>query len=342
MEGSSQMSRKLVTIRVIGKIIPIKDADSIELAFIDGWQSVVKKGEFKVGDEVLYFEIDSYLPIRNEFEFLRKSSYRKIESTNEEGFRLRTIKLRGQLSQGLLLPLKTFPEINIDNNNADLSEILGVKKWDPPLPTQISGLVKGSFPGFIPKTDVERIQNLMEYITKYKDSDFEISIKLDGTSMTVYKYDESIGVCSRNLELKEDDNNSLWKVAKKECIPALIKENKNYALQGELIGPRIQGNKENLKEIEFYIFEIFDIYKGKYLSTEERLEFCERNNLKHVPIIERNIKYFQTVDNIDDILKTAKGNSLYNSCREGIVAKKTDDGYVKFKVINNDYLLKEV
>ncbi len=335
--------RKLVSVKTIRRISPIKDANAIELAFVDGWQCVVKKGEFLVGDKALYFEIDSYLPIRDEFEFLRKCCYKKIESTDEEGFRLRTIKLRGELSQGLLLPLNTFPELTDDiiKNTEDLSEILGVKKYEPPVPAHLSGIVKGVFPGFIPKTDVERIQNLIEYITEYKNSDFEMTIKLDGTSMTVYKYNETIGVCSRNLELKEDDNNSLWKVAKKASIPALIKENKNYALQGELIGPGIQKNKEKLKEVEFFIFEIYDIDRGKYLSTKERLEFCERNNLKHVPVLSSSIKYFRNNDILDNILETAKGDSMYGSCREGIVLKKTDDGYVKFKVINNEYLLKE-
>ena len=335
------MERKLVTIRIISKIIPIKNADFIELAFVDGWQCIVKKDEFKAGDKALYFEIDSFLPIRSEFEFLRKSHYKKIQETGEEGFRLRTIRLRDQISQGLLLPIDTFPEINTNDENTDLSEILSVKKWDPPLPAQISGIAKGVFPSFIPKTDVERIQNLInEYPNKYRGKIFEVSIKVDGTSMTVYKKDDIIGVCSRNLELKENDDNSLWKVAKKGPIQSLQTENKNYALQGELVGPGIQKNPEKLKELTFFIFEIFDIDKQSYLSSEDRIKFVNKYSLNHVPILD-TVDFFNKYNTIDEILASSKGKSLQSDIREGIVCKLINKGNIKFKIINNDYLLFE-
>jgi len=109
------MERKLATIRKVNEIKPIEGADMIELAIVDGWQCVVKKGEFKPGDPGVYFEIDSYLPIEERYEFLRKSSYKKIpdqlQGQRAEGFRLKTVKLRGQISQGLMLPPGYFPRI---------------------------------------------------------------------------------------------------------------------------------------------------------------------------------------------------------------------------------------
>lgn len=337
------MERKLVTIRTISDIRPIAKADFIELAVVDGWQVVVKKNEFNAGDKIVYFEIDSFLPVREEFEFLRKSSYKKIQETGEEGFRLRTVKLKGQISQGLVLPINTFPELTDDiiKNTEYLSEILKVKKYEPPLPVCIAGIAKGLFPSFIPKTDVERIQNLIsEYPEKYKRTLFEISIKLDGTSMTVYKKDEQIGVCSKNLELKENNDNSLWIIAKKGPIQSLQMENKNYALQGELIGPGIQKNNDKLKELAFYIFEIFDIDKQIYLPSHERKRFTYKYKLNHVPILEF-MNFFNDFSTIDEMLKLSEGYSLCkDSIREGIVCKSIDDGYIKFKVINNKYLLK--
>jgi RNA ligase (TIGR02306 family) len=102
------MERKLATIRKIKDIVPIEGADAIELALVDGWQVVVAKNVgHKVGDKVVYCEIDSFLPIKEEFEFLRKSSYKKMG--DQEGFRLKTIKLKNTLSQGLILPYSIIP-----------------------------------------------------------------------------------------------------------------------------------------------------------------------------------------------------------------------------------------
>lgn len=101
------MERKLASIRRISDIQPIEGADMIELAIVDGWKVVVAKNVgHKVGDMVVYCEIDSFLPIREEFEFLRKSSFKKMG--DQEGFRLRTSKLRGQISNGLILPLSVL------------------------------------------------------------------------------------------------------------------------------------------------------------------------------------------------------------------------------------------
>jgi RNA ligase (TIGR02306 family) len=153
------MQRKLASIRQISEIREIPGADAIELAIVDGWQVVVAKNvNHKVGNYVVYCEIDSFLPIKPEFEFLRKSSYKKMG--DQEGFRLRTIRLRGVLSQGLILPLDEvipFPN-NLDYMEVgkDVTELLEIKKYEPPVPAELAGKVKGMFPSFIPKTDEER------------------------------------------------------------------------------------------------------------------------------------------------------------------------------------------
>lgn len=250
----AEVNRKLASIRIITEIKPIDGADNIELAIVDGWQCVVKKGEFIVGQLCVYFEIDSFLPIKPEFEFLRKSSYKKMN--DKEGFRLKTIRLRGQLSQGLVLNLdsvglpKDFSRPygpDFFENHNDITEILGIEKYESPIPAQLAGKVKGNFPSFIRKTDQERVQNIWNKVKDLKES-FEVSIKLDGTSCTYYYNNGVFGVCSRNLEIIETEGNTLWDIAKACKIEESLREyGKNVALQGEVIGEGIQGNPENIR-----------------------------------------------------------------------------------------------
>ncbi len=149
------IERKLATVVKIADIQPIVGADAIVVAKVKGWNVVVKVNEYKVGDLAVYYEIDSFLPIRPQFEFLRKSSYKRMVST--EGFRLKTIKLRGQLSQGLLTPIPDG--ILNPKEGDDLTEALDIVKYEHPIPAQLAGKIKGVFPSFIPKTDEIRIQN---------------------------------------------------------------------------------------------------------------------------------------------------------------------------------------
>lgn len=347
--------RKLVTIQTIKDIRPIENADAIEVATVLGWNVVVKRGEFSVGDKAVYFEIDSFLPCEPHFEFLRKGCYKQLPD-GTEGFRLRTVRLRGQLSQGLLLPLSSFP--NIDFSWAEIgdevTELLGVTKYDPPMPASIAGDAKGLFPSFIQKTDQERIQNLYDkYATVYADEPFEVSVKLDGSSATYYYYNGEFGVCSRNLELKETDHNTLWAVQRKYNIKAILEfiyeqTGKHYALQGELIGEGIQGNKEGLRGQDFYLFDIYDIDESRYISPRERLavynEFLQPAGVNHVPIISHYDKTFQRT--LEDILEYASGPSLNAATREGLVFKsltplETPYGQiVSFKAISNQFLEK--
>lgn len=351
------MDRRLVTIRKVLEIKPIPDADLIELAVIDGWQCIVKKGTFQPGDLGVYFEVDSYLPVEPRYEFLRKSSFRKHQTTGFEGFRIKTCRMRGQLSQGLLMPLSEF-DLKDKQVGDDVTEELKVEKWEAPIPAALMGTVVGLFPSFISKSDQERIQNLPNYFSNYKETQFEVTIKLDGSSGTYfYKVDENrFGVCSRNMELKDDDKNTFWKIAREYEIAHILRSyNKSIALQGEVIGEGIQKNPEQIKGHAFHIFDIFDIEQRRYYDYEERKKIFDELNslaknrkLDHVPVLLTDFMIFQHCDTMEKILEFANGPSMNaKRIREGIVckSKKRFDSMgnpftISFKVINNAYLLK--
>ena len=194
--------RSLVTVREISDINPIDGADAIELVIIKGWQCVAKKGEFKKGDLCVYFEVDSYLPIDTRYEFLRKTSYRNNEHMGE-GFRIKTMMMRGELSQGLALPLSGFPEIEPEKG-LDVTELLSVRKWEIPESVSSSGIEIGIKPFGIPTTGETRLQSMPEFLEVFHGHPYYITTKMDGTSCTIYFYDGNVGVCGRNYEYKED------------------------------------------------------------------------------------------------------------------------------------------
>ncbi len=348
------MERKLASIRLIKAIEPIMDADLIECVSVDGWKLVAKKGEFQVGDLCVYFEIDSFLPVLPVFEFLRKSCYRKMGE--QEGFRLKTIKLKGQISQGLALPLAILTHFELDPTlplevGTDLTSVLGVDKYDPPVNITVMGNVKGNFPSFIPKTDQERIQNCFDfYQQKYRDHRFEVSLKLDGSSCTLFyvnRPENPFGICSRNYELKLDDESSFIDIAQK--LKSTIEEycqkhQRELAFQGELMGPKIQGNRERLDEATFFLFDIYDIAQGCYLSAPERMKIFKESALdllaKHVPMIDQSFDFFGTFHDVDQALNYVDRPSIHAKIAEGCVFKSLMHPSVSFKVINNQFLLK--
>ena len=366
--------RKLASIQKVLDITPIEKADNIELAIIKGWQVVIKKGELTKDSLCCYFEIDSFLPDKPEFAFLKDLKTHQ----GKQGYRLRTVKLRGQISQGLALPLSTF---NLSGNeDDDVTEQLGVFKYDNSIIGNKSGIRAGNpagrFPSFIPKTDQERIQNLVSYFVKNKDVAYEETLKLDGSSCTMYKIASTpswwerllgyfgrkvkhyhFGVCSRNLEIKPSSKRSasfnnidgktslheesnFWQVADRYDL-----ENRlpiGFAVQGELIGPKIQANHEKVTDIDFYIFDIYNIAESRYLTPKERISFYTMYlpNCKHVPVVNHSIKIFEECPTLPDLLARVKGESINpGTISEGRVYKAFDVSH-SFKCINNDYLLK--
>ena len=374
--------RKLASIRKISDIQPIEGADLIELAIVDGWKVVVgKEVGHKIGDFVIYCEVDSFLPIREEFEFLRKSSYRKM--IDQEGFRLRTIKLRGCVSQGLIIPLSILEGDEEDEKlgylqtpngpiyqlgpydgalvieeGADVTNILGIVKWDPPIPAELAGVAKGNFPSFIPKTDEERIQNLAKNYDQMKEQKYYVAEKLDGSSSTFYIHDGEFGVCSRNLDLSRPEpfvegvvmcedgierpkkENTFWKVARELGIEEkMFAIGGNLACQCEIIGEGIQGNPYRIKGQTLRVYNAFDIDTQEYLDLEKLKSVANVLGLEMVPIIDEE---FTLPETVDELLKFAEGKSVLNSSaeREGYVIR-SHDMKTSFKVISNNFLLKE-
>lgn len=352
--------RKLASLRLIEEIKPIEKADAIEAARVGGWWVVVKKGEYKVGDLVVYLEVDSWVPTQIA-DFLSKGKEPKVFN-GVQGERLRTIKLRGQISQGLILPTTILGkavgfETDVDyralwNESSDLTETLGIQKWEKPVPTQLAGKMKGSFPSFIPKTDQERVQNLVKEIATAMESglEFEVTEKLEGSSMTVYVTTEEhedgprrvFGVCSRNIDLLRDEDNTYWKAALKYDLEnKMTPDNESFAIQGEIVGPGIEGNIYGLTEVEFWVYDIYNIKAGCYYQPGLCRAICAMLGLNHVPVIET----YQKLSNVDELLVIADGPSQLptrkkETLREGLVYKQVNGG-MTFKTISNKYLLNE-
>ena len=351
------MTRKLASIRVVENILPIDGADAIEVATIGGWKVVVKKGEYQVGDLAVYCEIDSWIPTELAPFLSKGKEPREFEGI--KGERLRTIKLRGQLSQGLLLPLEPLfsaggSHVTLENTGIvleeglDVSEALNIVKWEKPMNAQLAGVCKGNFPSLIPKTDQERCQNMVKEIVAANEAGikFEITEKLEGSSMTCYLIDGVFGVCSRNMDLKETAENAFWKTARRDGVEEKMREQfglADFAIQGELIGPGIQGNIYKLTDTQFRIFDIYDIRKGVYVDPMTRQAIVGEMELAHVPIIAHTAELYDTlgITDIPQLLQFAEGTSkLAHTEREGIVFKEVNGG-MTFKAISNKYLLGE-
>jgi RNA ligase (TIGR02306 family) len=351
-QANDSANRALVTVQRIAELLPIQGADKIELARVRGWQVVVKKGEFRVGDKCAFFEVDSFLPYDDaRYSFLMEKG--TIVYGGKRGVRLRTIRLRGQLSQGLALPLSQFL-IGEPNDGTDITDKCGVVKWDRPIPANLRGKIAGNFPPFIPKTDQERIQNLFHdpvrspMLPQNLENWYEISLKLDGTSMTVY-LDKGghFGVCSRNFELKEEEGSLYWQAARKlqleEKLRAAFESSladgsfQGLAIQGELMGPGIQGNQEKFTDHAFFVFDVYDIGNKTYLPSQFRIKFCEQLQLHHIPL--GGVVQLRTDTTLDELLQLAEGDSINQTVlREGVVLKCVQDPSYTFKIINNRWL----
>jgi RNA ligase (TIGR02306 family) len=344
--------RKLASIEKIKDIQPIENADKIELAFVKGWQVVVKKNEFNIGDFVVYFEIDSWIPTELA-PFLTKPGNEPKEYFGIKGEKLKTVRMRNKISQGLILPINIAKQYNCYDiqEGKDLTEILRIQKWEEPEPIKIAGNILGKFPYFIPKTDAERIQNIN--LDNFRFKKLYITEKVDGTSATFYLKDDHFGVCSRKLELKEDDSNIYWKIAKKYDIENKMRElsakvssdeqSFNFAIQGEIIGEGIQKNRLHIKGQEFRLFNIYFINRDENSIPEDLFRISEIFNIPTVPILDKSF-YIGKETTINELLEFADGKTAINNSganREGLVFRDANNrANYNFKVVSNKYLLK--
>lgn len=333
--------RKMASIQRVKSIRPIEGADKIEAVGVLGWECVAKKGEFEEGGLCVYFEIDSLLPEEERYEFLRRSSYKPDLGR----FRLKTIRLKKQISQGLALPLNLFPEISAEVG-ADLTDVLGVQKYEPPMPAQIAGDAR-SFSWPIEKTDEVRVQQNDEYkfLESLSGHPYYISLKLDGTSCSfIVDANNEYHVCGRNYSYRRNPEHSFWKISDMYGLEDKLKSLGRVSVQGEVVGPGIQKNRMGLKEVDFYAFNVVETLSGRRLSLDEATSVTAGLGLKFVPILERGgiFSYSQK-----DLLERAKGKykehfpgARAEQEREGIVVRSIC-GKISFKAINNDFLLKE-
>lgn len=341
--------RKLASVQKILSIMPIEGADKIELAKVGGWQSVVEKNKYKVDDYVVYVEIDSWVPT-NIAPHLSKGQDPR-EYNGIKGEKLKTVRLRGALSQGLILPysilMSTFEGECSSTDwtlGEDVSDLLGIIKWEAPESARIGGVCKRSFPSFVPKTDQNRAQNLISEIRQYNVDRLEFAIeeKLEGSSCTISVCCDEVDVCSRNLSLREDPNNAFWKAAlKNNLIEKISSLNKNIAFQFELVGESVEGNIYSLKGQDLFLYDIFDIEQARYLYPNERKKIAQELNIKCVPelgTIQFDVSHETTVD---DLIAMANGYSQLKSTqlREGLVFKCINKN-ISFKAVSNEYLLK--
>ena len=345
--------RKLASIQRVWKIEPIDGADRIELAHVLGWQCVVVKGQFGEGDKAVYFEIDSFLPVRGEFEFLRGSSYKNSPILGE-GFKLRTQRFRGQISQGLLMPLSAFPEIPDEaETGSDVTELLGVRKWEVEERATTGGTVMGDLPADVPHTDETRVQSNPNLIEEFAGEDklYYITTKMDGSSHSICIDETGFHVCGHNFEYKDDGKCSFYEFVKnrgfREKMGAYMEKHGIHSLtvQGEFCGPGIQKNRLKLHKPEWYVFTVLE--NGKRTSSFNAESVANVIGAEFVPIEEVGNNLPAHYPTVEALLERADGEYPNGGKKEGIVIRpvypvysKSIGGSLSMKVVNNSYLLK--
>jgi RNA ligase (TIGR02306 family) len=342
-ETNSESGRKLASIQRILALDPIEGADAIERASVLGWHVVVKKGDFQVGDLAVYLEIDSVPPDTEEYQFLWR-----FADQRPNNYRIRTIKLRGQISQGILFPLTAVTlldgflwipsEIGETMEGLDVTEIMGVKKYDPPLPVG-SADIAGQFFDGVSKTDEERVQSDPSYyLGALAGRPYYITVKADGASMTCAMHEGEFKVASRNYRLKPNPDSAYYRAA--EPLRRMVEAVPNLAVQGELVGPGIQKNPLGLNEHRCLVFNVYDRYVNRYWSFDEIDEAALELGFHTVELVETGTAFNYDQD---DLLAMAEGYYTgTKNRREGIVIRSNDEGpRVSFKAISNSYLLRE-
>lgn len=249
-------SRKLVSVQEITNIEPIEGADRIEVARILGWRVVVGKDmHLKPGDRVAYFETDSLLPAYDPRykSFQERGQKTMIVGAMEiTGHVLRTVKLRGVYSQGLIMRLDELGFRYTPAVGTDITDKANVLKYEEPLP--MGGSQIGRFDAPCSKSDAPRLQTLTDYWDEIKTLKAVPTVKVDGTSTTL-SMDErgQVHVYSRNWEL--DPMSANMQLAKRFQLDKMLWP--GMAAQFELCGPGIQSNRLKLPAQRPFVFAVW-------------------------------------------------------------------------------------
>ena len=366
-------NRKMATLRKISSITPIEGADRIELAHLGGWQVVIEKGSFHEGDIVLYFEIDTFLPTErgltpgapSPYAFLAERSTKTMVIDGEEvvGHVLKTIRLRKVYSQGLILDPHTLFDIpdevleDLFEQKADMTEACGVCEYYRPLEPGQVGIIGRYDAAIAPRTDAERIQNIDEDIFDLiKKSNYFVSLKVDGTSMTML-FDprkNAIRVFSHNNELDTavGMGKTSFDAADEAGLVTYCNAHPAITVQYELCGPKIQSDRLALGKHRIFVFSMYDMSNQCYLDPYEELADVPTLKDYLTPKLDIDLSEFDTTTSLIDYIDGFKGHVTKNRLDEGIVVHilDTDDrdklfdalgSQMQMKVINNKYLLKE-
>jgi RNA ligase (TIGR02306 family) len=335
------MQRTLASIVRIAELSPIAGADRIELARVAGWQCVVKKGEFRAGELAVYLEIDAVPPDREAFAWLWQPKG-KSGVARPDSFRIRTLRLRGTLSQGLLMPLAQAGVAD-QPEGSDVTGVLGVTKYEPPAPSGM-GDWRAGFPSLVPKTDEMRVQAVPQVLEELRGHPFVATVKMDGTSSTFVRVDGEFHACGRNHSIAEGEN-LYWYVAKKYRLPEVL-AGSSLAIQGEIVGPGVQKNPAGLKDKSLFVFNVLDTRTGEAFGDGALRAFCAEHGLQPVPLAFEGERFDETVDSL-----LAKAEGVYEGTsqqREGLVVRSklpmrstVLGGRMSFKAISNRYLLDE-
>ena len=345
--------RKLASIEVVWYTEPIEGADRIELVHVLGWQCIAPKGQFHKGDWCVYFEIDSFLPIRPEFEFLRAGSYTHSDFLGE-GFRIKTRRMRGQLSQGLVMPIQAFDELagRYMKVGMDVSDLLGVRKWEIEEKATTGGTVIGTLPPGVPHTDETRFQAMPALLDAFVGEPYYITTKMDGSSHSLAIDENGFHVCGHNYEYKDDGKCSFYEFVNRrgyrEAMERFMKERgiRTLTIQGEFCAPGIQSNRLKLKNPEWYVFTV--MIDGERVGLNKMTFAVGEMGMEMVPLEEVGVDLPHHYPTVEAVLERAEGCYPNGGQKEGIVVRTIEPKYcavigapLSMKVINNRYLLKE-
>lgn len=331
--------KNLATIQRVTNVRKHPNADALDLVQVLGWQVVTKRGEYKDGDFCVYVVIDTVLPERPEFEFLRNKH-----------FRIKPIRLRGEESAGIVFPtsLVSFCGVTADGRGFffnrkdanghedhgihevgdDVSELLGIKHYEKPVPAELAGQMVGHIPGFLIITDEDNLRTYPDAVPEMYGRPYYITRKEDGSSGTYFVKGGEFGVCSRRIHLKESEGNGFWKIARKYDLAKILPiafPDRDIAIQGEVVGPGVQKNPLGLNELDFRLFNIFDIVQRGYLDYGAIVKFCDTYGIPRVPVISEGSAYGYSLEELIALAREQKYET--GGPAEGIVIRPKEAFY---------------